>query len=226
MEREVTIQELPEAVRGIVEARTGDAVFVVGPDYRVVYWDENMQTLTGMLSEDMVGRRCYEVVLGEGGSGTPICTYGCSVMNLSRAGLPVSSYDMRIKTVSGQRRWVNVSNLSVDCGEGPYIVHLLRDSQGTHEALEMARGLIRLSSKEESVRERRGMDSRDVPALTSRQLEVLRLIAKGNTVKEISKSLYLSEATVRNHVGAVLQALGAHSQLEAVAKARELGLLG
>ena len=225
MEWQATTRELPEAVRGIVEARTGDAVFVVGPDYRVVYWDESMETLTGMLSDEMVGRRCYEVVLGEGEGGNPVCTYGCSVMNLSRAGLPVSSYDMRIKTVSGQRRWVNVSNLSVDCGDETYLVHLLRDSQGTHETLEMARGLIRLSSKEEVARERRSLDGRDVPALTSRQLEVLRLISRGTTVKEISKSLYLSEATVRNHVGAVLQALGAHSQLEAVAKAREAGLL-
>lgn len=219
------MRDLPEAVRGIVEARTGDAVFVVGPDYRVAYWDEEMESLTGRLSEEVVGKRCYEVVVGEGEGGNPVCTYGCSVMNLVRAGRPVSSYDMRIKTVSGQRRWVNVSNLSVDCGEGLYLVHLLRDSQGAHETLEMARSLIRLSSKEEATREPRSVDSRDVPALTSRQLEVLRLISKGNTVKEISKSLYLSEATVRNHVGAVLQALGAHSQLEAVAKARESGLL-
>lgn len=108
-----------------------------------------------------------------------------------RAGLPVSSYEMRIKTRSGHRRWVNVSNLSVDTGDGPYLVHLLRDSQGTHETLEMARGLIRLSSKEEATREGGSLDSRDVPALTSRQLEVLGLIARGNTVREISKSLYL-----------------------------------
>lgn len=219
------MNDLPEPIRGIVGARTGDAAFVVGPDYRVAYWDEGMEALTGLLSPEIVGKRCYEVVLGEGEGGNPVCTYGCSVMNLSRAGLPVSSYEMRIKTRSGHRRWVNVSNLSVDTGDGPYLVHLLRDSQGTHETLEMARGLIRLSSKEEATREGGSLDSRDVPALTSRQLEVLGLIARGNTVREISKSLYLSEATVRNHVGAVLQALGAHSQLEAVAKARDLGLL-
>jgi len=38
--------------------------------------------------------------------------------------------------------------------------------------------------------------------------------------------LYLSEATVRNHVRSLLQALGAHSQLEVLAKAREMVILG
>src|SRR5918993_961793 len=46
------------------------------------------------------------------------------------------------------RRWVSVSNLTVETEEGPYLVHLLRDAQGEHDALEMARGLIQLSSKE------------------------------------------------------------------------------
>jgi DNA-binding NarL/FixJ family response regulator len=101
-------------------------------------------------------------------------------------------------------------------------VHLLRDSQGTHDALEMARGLIQLSSKEGAPAPKR----KDIPALTPRQLEVLQLLSEGKSVKEIGKELYLSEATVRNHVRSLLQTLGAHSQLEVLAKAREMGILG
>jgi PAS domain S-box-containing protein len=210
---------LPRGVRSLIEARTGDAVFIIGPDYRIVYWDPRAEFLTGLLSEEVVGKRCYEVVLGEREGGNPFCTYGCSVMHLARAGRPVSSYDMRISTRSGEKRWVNVSNLSVDSDEGPYLVHLMRDSQGPHEMLEMARGLVQLSSKRDAP------DSRDVPALTARQLEVLRLLSEGRSAKEIGQELYLSQATVRNHIRSLLQALGAHSQLEALAKARELGLL-
>lgn len=213
--------ELPPAVRSLIEAQTGDAVFVVGPDYRIVYWDSRAESLTGLLSEEIVGKRCYEVVLGEREGGSPFCTYGCSVMHLAQAGCPVSSYDMRINTRSGQKRWVNVSNLSVDSEDGPYLVHLLRDSQGVHETLEMARGLIQLSSKRDAPAPSR----RDVPALTPRQLEVLRLLSEGRSAKEIGEELYLSQATVRNHIRSLLQALGAHSQLEALAKARDLGLL-
>jgi DNA-binding NarL/FixJ family response regulator len=54
---------------------------------------------------------------------------------------------------------------------------------------------------------------------------VLSLLAVGKAAKEIGQELFLSQATVRNHIRALLLALGAHSQLEALAKAREAGLL-
>ena len=217
---------LPEAVRGIIEARTGDAVFVVAPDYHIVYWDEEAQFLTGSSPEEMVGRPCYKAVLGEKEGGEPFCGYGCSVMRLAQAGRPVASYDMRVRTASGTERWVGVSVLSVASEEGPYLVHLLRDSQGTHETLDFARGLIQLTKKDyANTADSPSHPRRKIPSLTGRQLEVLTLLAEGKGTREMSKELYLSKATVRNHIRALLQALGVHSQLEALARAREVGLL-
>jgi PAS domain S-box-containing protein len=215
------MRELPPAVRSLIEARTGDAVYVVDPDYRIVHWDSRMESLTGALAQEALGQPCYEAVMGEREDGGPFCAHGCSVMHLARAHRPVSNFETRIRTRSGDRRWVSVSNLTVETEEGPYLVHLLRDSQGTHDALVMARGLIQLSSKKEVPTPSR----RDIPGLTPRQLEVLKLLSEGKSVKEIGKELYLSEATVRNHVRSLLQALGAHSQLEVLAKAREMGIL-
>jgi GAF domain-containing protein len=64
------------------------------------------------------------------------------------------------------------------------------------------------------------------PGLTPRQLEVLRLLDGGMRVHQIKAELNLSEPTVRTHVRAILRALGAASQLEALHKARALGLVG
>jgi DNA-binding NarL/FixJ family response regulator len=64
-----------------------------------------------------------------------------------------------------------------------------------------------------------------VPRLTPRQHEILGLLAEGKAVKKIARLLGLTETTVRNHVRLLLLALGAHSQLEAVARARAHGLL-
>ena len=214
-------RELPEAVRTLLEGRTGDAVYVVGPDYTIVHWDQNMESLSGVLSEEALGKPCFETVMGESEGGQPFCAHGCSVMHLAQEGRPVSSYEMKIRTRSGRRRWVNASNLTIKTEEGPYLVHLLRDSQGTHDTLEMAHGLIQLSSKGEAPAPRR----RDVPSLTPRQLEVLKLLSEGKSAREIGSELYLSKATVRNHIRALFQALGAHSQLDALAKAREMGIL-
>lgn len=215
--------ELPQAVRGLIGARTGDAVFVIAPDFRIVHWDEQAEFLTGLEAHDVLGKRCYEVVIGEREGGSPFCSYGCSVMKLAQAGRPVASYDMRLTLPSGPRRWVNVSILSVDSEDGPYLVHLLRDAQGTHETVELAQSLIQLTRK----KDHRGASSpRHIPALTPRQLEVLGLLSEGKSTREIGKQLYLSEPTVRNHVQALLKALGVHSQLEALAEARKLGLIG
>lgn len=58
------------------------------------------------------------------------------------------------------------------------------------------------------------------PHLTPRQAEVLRLLEHGHSTQQIAEELHLSVETVRNHIRGVLQALGAHSRLEAVALAR------
>jgi PAS domain S-box-containing protein len=63
------------------------------------------------------------------------------------------------------------------------------------------------------------------PRLTPRQYEVLRLLCQGLGTSTIAGSLGLSEETVRNHIRALLSALGAHTRLEAIAIARRHGLL-
>ena len=56
----------------------------------------------------------------------------------------------------------------------------------------------------------------DLP-LTPRQAEVLELLERGRSTRQIAEELHLSTETVRNHVRHVLRAVGAHSRLEAVA---------
>jgi DNA-binding NarL/FixJ family response regulator len=62
-------------------------------------------------------------------------------------------------------------------------------------------------------------------ALTSREHEVLRLIAAGLSTKEISGTLGTAEGTVKNQTSAVLSKLGVRDRTRAVIKALELGLL-
>lgn len=55
--------------------------------------------------------------------------------------------------------------------------------------------------------------------LTKRELEVLQVMATGAANQAIADQLFISRDTVRNHVASILQKLGAHSKLEAVAVA-------
>ena len=54
------------------------------------------------------------------------------------------------------------------------------------------------------------------PVLTSRELEVLKHVAKGMSNREIADELYISENTVKNHVRNILEKLHLHSRMEAV----------
>jgi LuxR family maltose regulon positive regulatory protein len=62
-------------------------------------------------------------------------------------------------------------------------------------------------------------------SLSPRELEVLRLIAQGLSNAEIGKRLFLALSTVKGHNLKIFGKLGAKSRTEAVARARELGLL-
>ncbi len=61
-------------------------------------------------------------------------------------------------------------------------------------------------------------------SLTAREKEVLRLMAEGEPSRSIASSLGISYTTVRTHIRSLGQKLGVHSKLEAIVKARELGL--
>jgi DNA-binding NarL/FixJ family response regulator len=62
-------------------------------------------------------------------------------------------------------------------------------------------------------------------ALTPRQAEVLRLVSKGQTDKQIARALSLSPRTVEMHVAAAMKALGSRTRAEATHLASQQGLL-
>lgn len=62
------------------------------------------------------------------------------------------------------------------------------------------------------------------PGLTPRQLDVLRLLLKGEPNKLIARQLGLTEGTVKVHIAAILRGLQVRNRTEAVVRARELGL--
>jgi len=70
-----------------------------------------------------------------------------------------------------------------------------------------------------------GLPTGDRGSLTPRQAEVLRLVSKGQTDKQIAKALSLSPRTVEMHVAAAMRALGSRTRAEATHLASQRGLL-
>jgi DNA-binding CsgD family transcriptional regulator len=186
------------------ELRSGDALVAFNDDLEVIAWNDAAEALTGIPAEEAIGRPCWDVLCGVDRHGGLVCHKGCSGARLIRQGWPVSAQELLIKTAEG-RRSVMVSTISMRApGDDPLYVHVMRNGQVTAGA-DAERG--------------------PPPALTPRQLEVLEALASGEPAKLIARRLGIAETTVRNHIRMILVALGCHSQLEAVAEARRLGLV-
>jgi DNA-binding NarL/FixJ family response regulator len=65
----------------------------------------------------------------------------------------------------------------------------------------------------------------DGPELSDRELEVLRLLARGADNADIAAALVISQSTVKHHVSAILRKLGVDNRVQAAVRAHEDGLL-
>jgi DNA-binding CsgD family transcriptional regulator len=173
----------------------------LGPDLRVDAWNEELESLTGIPASEAIGRPCWAVLGGLDERGAVICHPGCSAARLAREGRPTPSRRILIRTAE-DRKLVTMSTIAA--------VNADRDAVGLH--------LFRPTPEAEP---KPAPESQ----LTARQQEVIELIADGAQAKVIAVTLGISEATVRNHIRAILLELGCHSQLEALAEARRRRLL-
>jgi two-component system, NarL family, response regulator DevR len=91
---------------------------------------------------------------------------------------------------------------------------------------EVARGKMLITPRTIAalITKRRSIEGQ-LERLTPREKEVLRLMAEGLPSRSIASELGISYTTVRTHIRSLGQKLAVHSKLEAIVKARELGLI-
>jgi DNA-binding NarL/FixJ family response regulator len=122
---------------------------------------------------------------------------------------------------------------AVEAGVSGYLVKTARVAEIADAIQRVAAGEMlipaaTLSALLQRARERariRAARARQAGSLTPRELDVLRLMAAARETSAIADELGISANTARGYVQAVIEKLQAHSRLEAVLRAQELGLL-
>ena len=100
------------------------------------------------------------------------------------------------------------------------------DGLGADAAAARARSTLRSAGGAAVPGPRRASTLANPAGLTSRQIEVLRLLADGLTNAELAEQLFLSVKTVDHHVSAILTKLAVTRRRDAVRRAHEMGILG
>ena len=169
---------------------SGDAVAVVDSQLRVIGWNPAAEALTGTFTAAAVGRHCWEVLGDPSQPADALCGPGCSLAVRALQEGDVTGRSTLIATRLGTRR-VWMATVTARSGGRARIVHVF------HCDAVLARPA--------------GADR-----LTSREREVLSLLAEGLPAAAIATRLGIGVTTVRTHIRHVLAALGVHSQLAAV----------
>jgi len=185
------------AVLGQTLARAVDGAFAIAPDGQVVIWNWMAEKILGWTAKDMIGRLAEEALAGGREQWR----------NWRGIGDAVERFEMEAQTKSGQSIWLDVGVVELPTSDSIALrVCVFRDGSATKALVDAIQSLRAPASAA-------GPQS----SLTKREIEVLRLMTTGANTKALATRLRLSPATVRNHVQNILEKLGVHSRLEAVA---------
>lgn len=175
------------------------AVFAVDADQHIVSATPMAQTILGIRAAD--SRPCYEVMRALDQRNTPQCRPDCTEVTAARCGrIPQGS---SLWEPDGSRARSVTTLVEHREGAPSLIIHVLADA-----------GADVAARPDDTLSE----------GLTDRQVEVLRLLARGVPPPQIARVLNVRPVTVRNHIQTAMERLGAHSRLEAVMIGSRAGL--
>jgi len=218
---------------------SADPVARFDADLRVEYVNPAMVLATGVAADDMLGRTFREIdLLGAQLDGLEALFYAVMRSRREReAAFPLSSpigrrfYRVRFVpelAADGNVRSVlaiarDLTEYQTAEAERASLQRELLDRDRRHE--DLVQQLLAEQQRSTEVFADESYRSEIIRQLTSRETDILRLLASGLTNRQIANRLHLSAGTVRNHLGRVFPKLDAVDRTQAAVRAVELGLL-
>ncbi|HEV8428275.1 MAG TPA: LuxR C-terminal-related transcriptional regulator [Pyrinomonadaceae bacterium] len=205
-----------------------DAAFAVDGGGCISAWNKAAVDLFGVIATEAIGVRCHNI-LQCGDENEVVSSERCIIARVARDNCARSHFDLQLQTKTG-KQWCNLSTL---IGSDPvsgqrHTVYIVRPC-------EIWKRLEQAFSEFVRTQNRYGLNGVSTispvaaPAinngLTSREIEVLKRLAKGDSTRTIANQLNISSATVNNHVKHILTKFDAHTRLEAIRHAESTGMI-
>ncbi len=219
---------------------TGDGVFIVDSNRHIIRWNKAAEKLLKYSENEVLHHECFQVIAGRILPDKMFCGQSCKIHGNALKGTPQQNFDLRTQSGEGEPLWLNITIISPPETGEPFIAHILRDV--THEkkrelalkqflsTLEYANVEIDDTSAEKAGAKqapaaRFSIPEKSTSALSSREIEVLTLLAEGLSTKSLAQKLSISHFTARNHIQNILVKLDLHSKAQAVSYAFKRGIL-
>ncbi len=208
---------------------TAVAAFASDQSGHITVWNQAAEALLGHQAKRVVGKRCFKVICGRDLFGNRFCNESCAVRKMRRHREPIHPYQFQVKHRSGEMLKVKCSVIIAPGANARRfnLIHLLEplDPAAENRLDELARRCGAMPGFPSTPDKRKKVSSGPVRKLTSREIEVLRLVASGTSTHDIAHTLGIEASTVHNHIQHILDKLGAHTKLQAVYVAQRCGLL-
>ena len=215
-------------IKELIES-TLDSAFAVNGEGLIVAWNQAAADLFNLPAKEAIGKACGQILQGMDECGM-VCSPECTIQQAVRKRHPVGNFDLQVK-IGDTRQWCNISVLIADEATFtlPYAIHIIRPVDMRKRLELLVRDFVVTETHLPAEQVTTLISSTRAPAhdteLSVREIEVLRLLAKGGTTANIASQLHISRTTVNNHIQHILHKLDAHTRLEAIRRAEHAGLI-
>ena len=194
-----------------------DGAAVVDAEQRIVLWNEAATVLLGYRSEEILGKRCSEVIKTRDCGGAETCSQNVPLINDSGNDQLEGHHTLLVETKTGKTICLHVAGYPLFSPDRKLlgVAHIFWEVTNAADAATEDVDALHPPPFN-------SMEISPLLLLTPQEKNVLSCLATGMDGKKIAVALSISPKTVRNHAENILRKLGVHSRLEAVAQQHHL----
>lgn len=202
-----------------------DGVLIADNNSNVIYANKSAYTILELREKDLIGRSYYEVLLSNNNLILPPQSYQ---LNDEKS----KSYNIEFHSKSKKQILLNVMVVSLreihPCSSLSMVI--LRGLEKENSDLFLP--FINKDQSENCCCHQKEIKQEPISRekiltqrLTSREKEILILLATGIATEDLAKQLFISVATTRNHISSIFHKLNVHSRIQAIAYAQKLQII-